>query len=163
MTNKANTPDNQTAPRTKNARITANIEKNKELLKRLKTHDFLKYYSIEDFIKDAQTYIDAIKTRRINCIIRSVSRSGMYRNIKFFSIEKSNHQKKQFYTRNYFAFFIALGYNLADKYSDDFKIGGCGMDMIFYTNYTIIHKLHRLGFIDKKTCEKLAQATPTVI
>lgn len=163
MTNKATTTDNQTAPRTKHARITANIEKNKELLKRLKTHDFLKYYSIEDFIKDAEAYIDAIKSRRMNCNIRSVSRTGMSRNIKFFSIEKSKLHKKQFYTRNYFAFFVALGYNLAGKYSDDFKIGGCGMDMIFHTNYTIIHRLHRLGFIDKKTCEKLAQHTPTVI
>lgn len=159
MTNKANTP----APRTKNARIIANIESNKEFLKRLKTHDFLTYYSVDDFIKDAQTYIDAIKTRRMNCIIRSVSRSGMSRNIKFFSVEKSNNKPVQFYTRNYFTFFISLGYRLADKHSDNFNIGGCGMDMIFHTNYTIIHKLHRLGFIDKKTCDNLAQQTPTII
>ena len=46
---------------------------------------------------------------------------------------------------------------------DYFTIGGCGMDMIFHTNYTIIHRLYKLGFMTKKECEKLCQMTPSII
>ena len=34
---------------------------------------------------------------------------------------------------------------------------GCGMDMLFATNYDIIHTLHRMKFISKAKCETLAQ------
>lgn len=35
-------------------------------------------------------------------------------------------------------------------------------DEFFNTNYTIIHRLHSLGFITKEECATLAQQTPTV-
>ena len=56
-----------------------------------------------------------------------------------------------------------LGFSPANKNSNYFRIYGCGMDMIFHTNYTIIHKLARLGFLNKKECESLAQNTPQTI
>ena len=92
--------------------------------------------------------------------IDSVSSSGMSRTIKFLSCEKS---KTNFYYRNYFGFFLALGYTPKNDRSNYFRISGCGMDMIFHTNYTIIHRLTRLGFLTKKECSILAQKTPSTI
>jgi hypothetical protein len=59
--------------------------------------------------------------------------------------------------------FTILGFTKSRSNDFYFSIGGCGMDMIFHTNYTIIHRLHRLGFINKKQCDFLAQQTPTTI
>jgi hypothetical protein len=95
------------------------------------------------------------------CSIGSVSSSGMSRTIKFLAPEK-NIKRGEYQYLNFFAFFRILGYTPV-KDSHYFRINGCGMDMVFHTNYSIIHKLHRLGFITKKQCEQLAQATPQVI
>jgi len=144
--------------------LTANIEANKEILKGISK---LKYYTIENFISDAKDYIKAINEQRMLCVIEKVSSSGMSRNIKFHSCEKNGIDKtapeaNNYYYRQYRCLFIALGYTEV-KNSDSFRIGGCGMDMIFHTNYTIIHRLHRLEFITKEQCEKLAQQTPVVL
>jgi hypothetical protein len=84
----------------------------------------------------------------------------MSRTIKFLSCEKT---KTGFYYSNYNCLFDVLGFTPAKGNDFYFRIGGCGMDMIFHTNYTIIHRLHRLGLINKKDCERLAQMTPSVI
>ena len=63
---------------------------------------------------------------------------------------------------NFYQFFTQLGFAKV-KNSNTFRISGCGMDMIFHTNYTIMHQLCRYGFITKKECENLAQKTPQVI
>lgn len=107
--------------------------------------------SIKHFVSDAKTYIKAIKENRMLCIIKSVSSSGMSRVISFHSFEKN-------YYRQYFCFFKTLGYS---EVNEGFRIHGCGMDMIFNTNYNIIHKLHRLRLISKKECDILCQKTPT--
>lgn len=120
------------------------------------------YYSVESFIDSAERYIKAIQETRVICSIGSVSSSGMSRTIKFLAPEKRTHNKTYGYL-NFFSMFKILGFTEARSKNGYFSIGGCGMDMIFHTNYTIIHKLHRLGFIDKKTCDSLAQNTPTVI
>ena len=118
-------------------------------------------YPIEEatFIDHATRYIKAIKEGRMLCSIGSVSKSGMSRTIKF--LEMSGGEGKHF-LYNFYQFFEALGYK-AIKDSDYFRIGGCGMDMIFYTNYQIMHDLRRLGFIDKEECDTLAQQTPHVV
>lgn len=139
--------------------ILANIEQNKELQKAIKN---VSYYENERFFNDAKAYIKAIKEGRMINSIGSVSKSGMSRTIKFLSCQKGN-QRNSFYYRNYFAFFKALGYSPANDYDHYFRISGCGMDMIFHTNYTIIHRLQRLGFLSKKECSKLAQMTPSTI
>lgn len=136
---------------TKIERITRNIEKNKELMSKLGKSE---YYQVDAFIDDVKTYIKAIKDSRMFCVIDSVSSSGMSRIIHFHSWEKC------FY-RNYWGLFTALGYSEV-KRSNGFRIGGCGMDMIFHTNYTNMHNFQRLGFISKKQCETLAQMTPSV-
>ena len=95
------------------------------------------------------------------CAIGSVSKSGMSRNIKFVEWAKSDtSDKHQLY--NFYQFFDVLGYTKV-KNSDYFRIGGCGMDMIFHTNYTIIHNLKSIGLVSVDECKTLSQNTPYVI
>lgn len=141
----------------KSETIKANILANKELNKAILSH---KYCSVEQFISDCERYLKAIEQKRMINTIKSVSASGMSRTIKFTSMEKSKHG---FYLSNYNMLFTVLGFSKSRSNDFYFTIGGCGMDMIFHTNYTIIHKLYSLGFINKAKCATLAQATPTTI
>jgi hypothetical protein len=143
----------------KTQKIIAAIESSKELSKAIKSSS---YYSNEQFISDAKRYIQAINKGTMINSIGSVSNSGMSRTIKFLAPEYNKYTKRYQYC-NFFAFFKALGFNEARSKEHYFSIGGCGMDMIFHTNYTIIHRLHRLGFITKKPCDFLAQQTPQTI
>ena len=136
--------------------IISNLNKDKTFVKKLNT---LRYYSNEQFIKDARCYISAIKTGRMLCNIGSVSASGMSRTISFKSCEKSD---KRYCYRNYVCLFICLDFG-TEYINGYFRINGCGMDMVFHTNYTIIHMLCRYGFITNKECESLAQLTPPVL
>ena len=76
-------------------KITQNIKLNKELMKRIESKN---YYNVEMLIEDINAYIKAIKEGRMICVISSVSRSGMSRNIRFSSCEKG---RSSFYYRNY--------------------------------------------------------------
>lgn len=138
--------------------ISANILADKDIQKNISK---LRYYSADQFAADAVRYIAAIKSRRMICNIGSVSSSGMSRTIKFLAPEKNTKLKNYSYL-NFFCMFKALGYTESRSKDHYFTISGCGMDMIFHTNYTIIHRLHRLGFISKTECSRLAQETPTV-
>lgn len=138
--------------------ILANIAKDKHLTKFIESEE---YYSAEDFIKDAQAYIKAIKDKRMLCTIESVSASGMSRVLKFNSCEK-NKNTKEYYFRQYSFLFLGLGYT-QQKNSYGFRVNGCGMDMVFHTNYTNIHTFKRLGLLTDKECSKLAQMTPTYL
>ena len=122
----------------------------------------LKSKDTEQFIKQAKQYIKAINQNKMFCIIKSVSSSGMSRQIAFFSTEQ-NKNTHRFYQSNYRFLFDKLGYKESKNNWGYYTINGCGMDMIFHTNYSIIRKLHSLGFISKKQCEKLVQQTPTTL
>lgn len=111
------------------------------------------------FTEHCKRYIKAIKDGRMICAIDRVSASGMSRNIKFLECAKG---KDRYNYLTFWELFKILGYTEV-KNTDTFRIGGCGMDMIFHTNYSIIRQLKRLGFITAKTCEVLAQKTPNVI
>jgi len=91
-----------------------------------------------------------------------ITSSGMSRTMKFTSCEFNAKDKRASYY-NYYCLFIALGYSEARAKNYYFSISGCGMDMVFNTNYNIIHNLKRLGFITDEECRKLAQMTPTVL
>jgi len=140
----------------KQERIIKKIEANKEIMKGINN---VRIYTPESFYKDALRYIKAIKEGRMCCVIPHVSQSGMSRVIKFNECTKTNTQYRYY---NFFAFMLALGYT-PDRKEFGFRISGTGMDMVFHTNYTIIHRLGRLGFITKKQVEALAQNTPDVI
>jgi hypothetical protein len=133
------------------------LNDNKELQKDINK---VGHYDTNRFVSDAQRYINAINSRRMCCVIDSVSRSGMSRKLAFRSCEVNNDGFAGY--QNYFAFFIAMGYS-RPKNSDYFTISGCGMDMVFHTNYTIINRLCWLGLISKEDSEFLAQQTPTVL
>ena len=137
-------------------KVTANINADKEISKAISSNE---YYSTEQFISDAKTYIKAIKDGRMLCIIKSVSSSGMSRKLAFNSCE-CNKTRSSY--RSYLGLLSTLGYKFKDReYS--FTVHGCGMDMVFNTNYVIMHRFKRLGLITAKECEVLAQKTPTVL
>ena len=112
-----------------------------------------KYYSLEAFEKDVKDYIQAIETGSMCCVIKSVSSSGMSRVLQFYSFNK--------YYRQYNSLLEVLGYKEAKN--GGFKVSGCGMDMVFHTNYTIIRQLKSLGYINEANCKVLEQKTPTVL
>lgn len=118
-----------------------------------------KYTDINNFVENADRYIEAIEQGRMICSIDTVSKSGMSRTLKFM---ECNGSKRSFRYYNFYLFFRLLGFQQVPN-RDTFRVNGCGMDMVFATNYDIIHTLHRLGFINAKECEHLAQQTPTVI
>jgi len=129
----------------------------KEIVKRIGQHE---YYSVERFASDCKAWIAAIKEGRMLCVIQSVSSSGMTRQMEFTSCEKNSKPYYSPYSyRNYSMLFEILGYSV--NRSGYVRISGCGMDMVFNTNYCVIHSLCRMGFITKKTCSKLSQMTPT--
>ena len=144
----------------KQEKIQEKILKNKELVKNINS---LNYYSISQFIRDCERYIKAIKEGRIIVNVASVSSSGMSRRLKFLACERARRIKEVKYNYcNYNCFFNSLGYKTRNT-DFSFNVSGCGMDMIFATNYDIIHSLYNLGFINKKQCNRLAQMTPSCI
>lgn len=110
---------------------------------------FGQYYDEQDFCRDAKRYINAVARGGMLVSIGSVSKSGMSRTMKFVELRKGM-------ILNFYKFFEALGHQKIAN-SDYFRINGCGMDMVFHTNYTIMHQLANVGLITKKRAKKLAQ------
>jgi len=126
------------------------VNLSEDVLNRISKED---YYTKECFIEDVKCYLKAVKSGRILYTVTSVSRSGMSRNILIKSFEGT--MRKGSY-RTYYNFLKILGFRFVNN-SDSIRVSGCGMNMLFATNYNIIHKLHKLGFIGKHQCEILAQ------
>ncbi len=112
--------------------------------------------NVDIFVNHAKRYIKAIKENRMICVIDSVSPSGMSRTLKFLEMDgkKENH-----HIYNFYQLFDIMGHQKV-KNSDSFRIYGCGMDMVFNTNYNLIHNFAYMGIITKKTAEKLCQQIP---
>lgn len=130
-----------------------NLQFSKEITKEIENSGTTK----EQFINDAKRYINAINEGRMFCVIYRISSSGMSRNLSFQSCETDANNGGYWFS-NYNCLFKSLGYKEA---KEGFRIGGCGVNMIFDTNYSIIHDLKRIGLIDKESCDILAQKTPT--
>ena len=128
-----------------------NVVLSKEMLKNISKNE---YYSQEDFIKDCKCYIKALKSGRLQYTVTHVSNSGMSRDIFIQSYEGTMTKG---YFRTYFSMLQVLGYKFASKYSSDIKIGGCGMNMLFATNYNICHDFNRMGLINDAECKILSQ------
>lgn len=126
------------------------IKLSKDIIKRL---DKEEYYNEDRFISDCKQYIKAVNSGRILYTVTHVSNSGMSRDINIKSFEGKISEG---YYRNYYGMFEALG-NSFNKNTNDIRVGGCGMNMLFHLNYTTIHQLQRMGFISKKRCDILAQ------
>ena len=123
----------------------------KEMIKRLEPKE---YYTEDNFINDCQTYIKALRSGRVQYIVTHVSKSGMSRDILIQSFE--GKMTKGYY-RTYTRMLEVLGYKMASNYSNDIKVGGCGMSMTFKTNYDICRDFKRIGLINTKECEILEQ------
>jgi hypothetical protein len=117
------------------------------------------YYSEDNFINDAKRYIEAIKEGRVIVSVVSVAKSGMSRRLKVLAYQKHKDSERGYY-RQFNAMFEALGYKIKDY---AFTVNGCGMDMIFHTNYSAMHSFKFMGIITDKDCDYLAQQTPTNI
>ena len=141
---------------TKQERITTKISQDAELLKRIKATMYngqTEQDAINNFINSAISWIKAIKSGRMACIVKHVSSSGMSRRFIYTSYEQYGNY------RSYGLFLEQLGYTV--KNNDQITVSGCGMDMNFNTCYNIAYKLCNLGFINKKQCAVLSQITPT--
>ena len=132
-------------------RVKNRIEADKDIMKRINKE---KYYSVDALISDINTYIAAVKTGRIRYSVISVSKSGMSRTIEVTSCEKSTCGR--YYYIQYQSMLAALGYNTNDN--GIIRVTGYGVNMIFGTNYNLMHKFCRLGFISDTQCDKLSQA-----
>ena len=128
-----------------------NITLSKEIEKRLSKEE---YYTKDMLLDDIQTYIKALKEGRLQYIVISVSASGMNRNILVQSCEQ-NKTNNNFYFRQYSRMFEMLGYKLNKDYN--IKVSGCGMNMLFATNYNLIHTFKNMNIISDLECEILAQ------
>ena len=140
----------------KKERIKSRMEKDPDIVKYLKEES---YYCTADLYNSIITYIKATKERRMLCVINKVSASGMSRTMMFHSTEKN---KSEHYTRNYYSLFKAYGHIFRGR-SYHATISGCGMDMVWNTNYNMIHWFRKLGFISKKQCDRLSQQSPTCL
>jgi len=136
--------------------IIKNVNSDKELMGRINKES---YSDVNYFVAHANRYIKAIKEGRVINSIGSVSKSGMSRTLKFLECSKNG---KGYSYYNFYLLFRLLGFTKVND-SDFFRVYGCGMDMIFDTNYRIIHTLHRCGILNNKECASLAQMTPPVI
>ena len=135
-------------------RIARNIRNDRELMNGLKKVDM----SIDQFIRDAQTYLRAVTERRISYTVATVSKSGMSRTLIITSCERSRWEGKvSYYYRQYNTMLQAMGYSVKRGYRDSIRVYGCGMNMLFATNYNIVWSLHRLGFISRRQCDLLCQ------
>ena len=91
-------------------------------------------------------WLDQLKEKKIFCILRNVSRSGMSRDIDFYIFLPDG-------TRLYLSYIIAglLDYPFNDN--KGVKVGGCGMDMGFSVVYGLSCLLYegqdRPGYIIK--------------
>ena len=133
-------------------RIKTRIEADKDIMRRIRKY----YNSVDGLISDIQTYINAVKSGRISYDVITVSKSGMSRTIRITSCEKSGRGRH--YYRQYCCMLGVLGETVVSGYRDTIRVHGCGMNMLFSTNYNLMHTFCRLGFISKKQCKELAQA-----
>jgi hypothetical protein len=142
-------------------KVISNINANKNLLKSINQSFYGNDLNekIQMFIDNANRYIKATKESRMFCVIHHISKSGMSRDLSFFE-HTFDAKHKQGNINTFHVLFLALGYKEASGgFGQGFKINGCGMDMVFHTNYTIIHQLNNLGF--NMNCAVLSQNTPS--
>lgn len=110
----------------------------------------------EDGKRNAERFIKALKEQRIVVSIPHVSSSGMSRIIRFREIHKYKSGNKYRYAIYQFDwFFEQLGY-CYDKNWDGIRVGGCGMDMVFHTLYSVCGTLKYHGFKVPKDYPHLA-------
>lgn len=84
---------------------------------------------LEKFVKPGDT---------IYCVVRSVSRSGMSREIDLYAIKDN----EPIYLSSSAA--VLLGWPISKR--DAIKVSGCGMDMCFHTVYSLSYAMFDNGY-----------------
>ena len=128
-----------------------NITLSKDTEKRLLKEE---YYTKEMLLNDIQDYIKALKEGRLQYLVMNVSSNGMSRSILIQSCEQ-NKTNNSFYFRQYSRMFEMLNYKLDKNYN--IKVVGCGMNMLFATNYYLIHTFKSMNIISTAEADILAQ------
>ena len=128
-----------------------NITLSKDIEKRLSKEE---YYTKEMLLDDIQDYIKALKEGRLQYLVMNVSSSGMSRAILIQSCEQSK-SNNSFYFRQYSRMFEMLNYKLDKNYN--IKVSGCGMNMLFATNYYLIQTFKSMNIISENEADILAQ------
>ena len=128
-----------------------NITLSKETEKRLSKEE---YYTKEMLLDDIQDYIKALKEGRLQYIVMNVSSNGMNRTIFIQSCEQSK-TNNSFYFRQYSRMFEMLNYKLDKDYN--IRVSGCGMNMLFATNYYLIQTFKSMNIISAAEADILAQ------
>lgn len=111
---------------------------------------------IESLKRGAESYVNATRKGSLCCIVKSVSKSGLSRKLKFVSVDQYGSDYSAPYYYHYF--FELLGYK--SNLNNTITVNGPGMDMIFYTHYRVINMLCDFGFITESEREVLIQKTP---
>ena len=128
-----------------------NITLSKDIEKRLSKEE---YYTKEMLLDDIQDYIKALKEGRLQYLVIKVSPNGMSRNILIQSCEQ-NKTNNNFYFRQYSRMFEMLNYKLDKDYN--IRVSGCGMNMLFATNYYLIQTFKSMNIISDSEADILAQ------
>ena len=100
------------------------------------------YLQSEDGKSNAERFIKALKEGRLVCSVKHVSSSGMSRVISFCEVRKIG---KTYTLFQFNWFFKQLGWTYVDSWNA-IRVGGCGMDMIFHTLYSVCSTLQYYGF-----------------
>lgn len=104
------------------------------------------FLASEEGIRNAKRFIKALKEQRIVVSIPHISSSGMSRIIRFREINRYKWESKTHYCITQFDWFLEqLGWSY-DKNWDGIRVGGCGMDMVFHTLYSVCGTLQHHGF-----------------
>ena len=109
----------------------------KKLTKEMKARiERMDSYDLEHYQYDYKRLVKALKEGRLLVSVISVATSGMSRTLRVFELSKSKGRNK-YYFANFYLLFKAHDFNFV-KSTNDIRVYGCGMDMVFATLYEIL-------------------------
>ena len=115
----------------------------------MKQNEINRYLETNEGKQNAKRFILALEEKRLLCVVKNVSSSGMSRQIFFGEMHFEDHRplgnsSAAVYQFNWF--FGQLGF----RYRQDsalVSVYGCGMDMIFHTLSNVCGILKEAGFV----------------
>ena len=117
-----------------------------------KKDNVAEFLQSEDGKRNAERFIKALKEGRLVCSVKHVSSSGTSRIISFCEVSKVG---KTYTLYQFNWFFKQLGWTYVDSWHA-IRVGGCGMDMVFYTIESVCSTLQYHGFKVPKDYMSLA-------
>ena len=118
------------------------------------------YCTIDEFVADASRYIAAVADGRLICANLVASKSGMSRSFSLVELTKQTKGVRS-HLCSFYSLLNTLGYSI-DSRTHAIRVRGCGMNMIWHTNYDIIRQLASMGLMNKTKAGRLSQLTPHI-